>query len=79
MDREQKIALLQKIAAGEASPEVLRPRHTVHRIFGAGKGQNGLYVNGKLSTDPANQEYFRKEFAAGRVKVVRKLPEDTDE
>ena len=76
MTREEKVQILQKIAAGEVSPEALRPRHMVHRIFPPNTGQvNGLYVNGKLSADPADREYFRKEFAAGRVKVVRKETE----
>ena len=72
MDREQKISILQKIANGEASPESLRPKHLVHRIFAPNNGkQSGLYCNNVLSTDLADAAEFSKAFASGEVHFFR--------
>lgn len=73
MTREQKIVQLLKIAAGAAGPEALQPRRMAHRISAPNSGrENGLYVDGRFSTNPEDIKVFQREFAARRVKVVRK-------
>lgn len=76
LTRAQRIALLKRIIAGEATPEALRPRRMVHKIYGARSGKvTGLYVNDELTTDPTDHAEFWNALANRKI-IVRRMNDD---
>ena len=71
LSREEKIALLQKIAAGEATAEDFQEKEMVYWVGDDDDDEypTGLYVNGKLSTNPVDLEEYHRAFRACEVEV----------
>lgn len=72
LSREEKIALLQRIAAGLAKPEDLKEKELVFYAYeGPTPGSPpGLYADGKPTDNPVDLAAWKHAFKNCQIKVV---------